>query len=235
MTFKDEFIKYARDCQWMVKDLHLSIALNRNHKGNPQRLVISWRGNNPNIFDVKSSLKHPFYGETTLKRLGLKKDMVMKVIKNPRYHTKVDKSHYEKNRLLDTYKAVNKMVKGKQPILNHKPYPKKKFKTTGERAVFVRIWNKRPHVSEISGTKLKPIDHPQWHFQFGHILGKGLYPHYRLLEENIMLLTVEEHFQQTNQTHKCHEDPKWDIFFSKLAVLKAQYQEEFPTQSKRMQ
>lgn len=55
---------------------------------------------------------------------------------------------------------------------------------------FVALWEKRPHISEISGTYLgkEPLS-----VYFHHILAKSKYPELALKEDNIILLTLEEH------------------------------------------
>lgn len=56
--------------------------------------------------------------------------------------------------------------------------------------LFTTIWKKREHVSEVGGTYLG--EEPNKMF-FHHILAKSKYPQFRDLEENIILLTPEEH------------------------------------------
>lgn len=60
------------------------------------------------------------------------------------------------------------------------------------RDFFLQIWSKRPHVSEVSGTSLgkEPLS-----VFFHHILSKEKYPQAALDEENIILLTLNEHDQ----------------------------------------
>jgi len=57
---------------------------------------------------------------------------------------------------------------------------------------FLQIWAKKPHKSEISGLSLG--SEPLSTF-FHHILPKNKYPEAGLDEENIILLTWEEHDQ----------------------------------------
>lgn len=59
--------------------------------------------------------------------------------------------------------------------------------------LFNEIWEERPHVSEASKKPLLPKSHPQWHWQFCHVLGKNVAPRYKYKKENIMLLLPEEH------------------------------------------
>ena len=58
--------------------------------------------------------------------------------------------------------------------------------------LFLHIWKKRPHKSEISGTSLGSEALSTY---FHHILPKSKYPKACLDEENIILLTWEEHDQ----------------------------------------
>jgi len=48
---------------------------------------------------------------------------------------------------------------------------KKIFKN--QREMFNWIWENRSHNSELSGKKLLPKSHIQWHWQFLHVLSKG--------------------------------------------------------------
>jgi hypothetical protein len=57
---------------------------------------------------------------------------------------------------------------------------------------FLHIWKKKPHKSEISGQSLGSEALSTY---FHHILPKGKYPEACLDEENIILLTWEEHDQ----------------------------------------
>lgn len=57
---------------------------------------------------------------------------------------------------------------------------------------FLKIWKKRKHYSEVSGEFLgrEPLS-----IYFHHILPKSRYPEFCFLEENIILLTWNEHSQ----------------------------------------
>jgi 5-methylcytosine-specific restriction endonuclease McrA len=57
---------------------------------------------------------------------------------------------------------------------------------------FLQIWKDRPHKSEISGV---PLGSEPLSTFFHHILPKNKYPESSLDEENIILLTWEEHDQ----------------------------------------
>jgi hypothetical protein len=60
------------------------------------------------------------------------------------------------------------------------------------RDFFLQIWKKRTHKSEVSGDYLGS---EALHIFFHHILPKEKYPKAKLDEENIILLTWEEHDQ----------------------------------------
>jgi len=64
------------------------------------------------------------------------------------------------------------------------------------------IWNKRPHKSEVSEVYLgkEPLT-----IYFHHILPKGKYPELALDEENIILLTPDEHGNVENDMYKYEE------------------------------
>ena len=70
------------------------------------------------------------------------------------------------------------------------------------RDFFLQIWRKRPHHSQIS------LDHlgkePMSTF-FHHILPKEKYPEAMFDEENIVLLTLEEHSNVENDMYKYEE------------------------------
>lgn len=102
------------------------------------------------------------------------------------------------------YKA-RKIVKNAQPELE----------------MFNEIWDERPHFSEVSGELLLPKGHPQWHWQFAHVLNKGTYTRYKFNKENIMLMLPEEHMKQE----------RYPKFQQKHEQLKAQYNEEFKIQT----
>lgn len=79
-------------------------------------------------------------------------------------------------------------------------------KVTGERAMFLEIWNERPHVSELSGKPLLPYGHALWHWQFAHVLNKLRFPSMRLNKENILLCLPTE--QDIQDQFKVFQDRK---------------------------
>lgn len=70
------------------------------------------------------------------------------------------------------------------------------------RQFFLSVWNKKPHRSEVSGMYLgkEPMS-----TYFHHILPKEKYPEACLDEENIILLTLEEHSNVENDMYKYEE------------------------------
>lgn len=64
---------------------------------------------------------------------------------------------------------------------------------------FLQIWGKRPHFSEVSGDFLG--NEPLTIF-FHHILPKEKYPEAWLDEENIILLTLDEHTNVESNIYK---------------------------------
>lgn len=79
---------------------------------------------------------------------------------------------------------------------------------------FLRIWNKRPHHSQVSMDYLgkEPLS-----IFFHHILPKEKYPEASLDEENIILLTLDEHTNVENDMYKYPEVNK------KRELLKIKY------------
>lgn len=81
--------------------------------------------------------------------------------------------------------------KSKKPLVS-----KNKFKkgTTQEDIdemyeFFMSIWKKRKHVSEVSGEKISMFSPANHH----HILHKETHPYAKLDEENIIILSLQEH------------------------------------------
>lgn len=83
--------------------------------------------------------------------------------------------------------------------------------------LFARVWENRPHRSELSGVPLLPKGHPQWHWQFLHVLPKGSYPKWKLEEKNIMLALPDEHLRQE----------RFEKFIERRDELKREYYKEF--------
>jgi hypothetical protein len=70
------------------------------------------------------------------------------------------------------------------------------------RDFFLQIWKKRLHLSEVSGL---PLVGEPLHIYFHHILPKEKYPQASLDEENIILLTLDEHTNVESDMYKYEE------------------------------
>jgi hypothetical protein len=99
------------------------------------------------------------------------------------------------------HKPRTQLQRGNKPSLT----TKKKVsdgKTHQMREMFLGIWKKRKHHSEVSGVYLgkEPMS-----TYFHHILPKEKYPEACLDEENIILLTLEEHSNVENDIYRYEE------------------------------
>jgi hypothetical protein len=82
---------------------------------------------------------------------------------------------------------------------------------------FLSIWKKRPHKSEISGLYLGKEAMSTY---FHHILPKEKYPEACFDEENIILLTLDEHSNVENDIYK------YEIINEKRKQLKIKHKIE---------
>jgi hypothetical protein len=99
--------------------------------------------------------------------------------------------------------------KPRKPLTSNKGFktPTKKYeeemhKTVIMQTFFLQIWKKRPHKSEVSGESLgsEPLS-----VFFHHILSKEKHPEASLDQENIILLTLDEHTNVENNMYKYEE------------------------------
>lgn len=90
----------------------------------------------------------------------------------------------------------------------------------GELQLFIQIWNERTRISEVSG---KPLG--QFNIcYFSHILPKGKYPAFRLRKENIILKTVQEHFDWHSKAESdLIKKEMWIPIFEKRNELLVKY------------
>ena len=97
-----------------------------------------------------------------------------------------------------------KPFKPKKKLLAYRPkgYEALREEILKMRQFFLEIWNKRTHHSEVSGAYLgkEPMS-----TYFHHRLAKEKYPAACLDEENIILLTLEEHSNVENDMYKYEE------------------------------
>jgi hypothetical protein len=89
----------------------------------------------------------------------------------------------------------------KKSTFNRKPSDKSE-KNQQMREFFLNIWKRRLHISEVSGTYLgkEPLT-----VFFHHILPKEKYPQAKYDEENIILLTLDEHTNVESDIYKYEE------------------------------
>lgn len=118
----------------------------------------------------------------------------------------------------DDYK--NKQLKQTTKNLSKKPFKFVK-KSTGEKIVFEQIWNERPHVSQISGEPIREAKA----INFMHVLAKGQnkYPKFKLLKQNILLVTDQEHHYWDNQRDMVENDARWLWVYQLENDLKEKY------------
>lgn len=98
------------------------------------------------------------------------------------------------------------------------------FKPTGYKKLFEDIWDEREHVSEISGEPLLPKGHPQWHWQFSHVVEspyKGF--GFPLRKDNVVLMLPEEHTMYGERTTEAKKDPRFNWVFKKKIDLILEY------------
>lgn len=101
------------------------------------------------------------------------------------------------------------MHKPRKPLASNRGFktPIKKYEEEMHNIVimqtfFLQIWNKRPHKSEVSGESLGSEALSTY---FHHILPKNKYPEACLDQENIILLTLNEHDQVESDIYKYEE------------------------------
>jgi hypothetical protein len=119
------------------------------------------------------------------------------------------------------HKPRKKLASKGAPLERGKPL--RKFKNTKggvsqpneDHLFFTEIWKKRPHRSEISGTYLGKEASSAF---FHHILPKNKYPKIRMDEENIILLTLDEHADVESDMYK------YDIINQRRTKLLKKYE-----------
>ena len=113
--------------------------------------------------------------------------------------------HKPRKPLSSTAKIIHKL---------HREYNQKVSNLEKRNELFMSIWNNRKHYSEISGTYLgKELSSAYFH----HILPKEKYPQGEFDEENIVLLTLDEHTNIENDMYK------YDVVNKKRELLLTKY------------
>ena len=72
-------------------------------------------------------------------------------------------------------------------------FKKKNREATGELKLFIRSYAKQGGKCLISGDRLLPPEHPNFHWQGCHLLPKGTYPEMRLVPENVVMVLSKYH------------------------------------------
>lgn len=113
---------------------------------------------------------------------------------------------------------------------------KTKYKSSGEKALFLTIFDKNRDnwVSKLSGYPLLPPDHPWFYHQFAHVLSKAQnkYPKFKLFERNIWHMTPREHhlydMGNEDQRKACALEfgTDWDILYKEKDRLIQLYNEK---------
>jgi hypothetical protein len=107
--------------------------------------------------------------------------------------------HKPRKQLMSNGKPMRKVRLG---ILSEELIDECKKELAEMQQFFLQIWKKRQHLSEISGLPLvgEPLS-----VYFHHILPKEKYPQAALDEENIILLTLNEHDQVESNIYRYEE------------------------------
>lgn len=87
-------------------------------------------------------------------------------------------------------------------------------------AMFIHIWMTRPHFSEVSGN---PLGNEMMSYFFSHVLSKGAEPAAKLDQENILLMTLEEHQTWENHKYDIRNHPDWRHVFKREEYIKIKY------------
>lgn len=102
-----------------------------------------------------------------------------------------------------------------------------------EKKLFRTLIKERGPFSQLTERELITDErNKSWIWQFEHILPKGSYPGYRLLPENIFLLTWEEHYIITHRPKKVQDDyadkygVSWEEYRNKKAELMLRWHNE---------
>lgn len=94
---------------------------------------------------------------------------------------------------------------------------------TGERDLFIELYIQCGGRSKISGIQLLPPDNEFFHWQFSHVLPKGLYQRFRLYEKNIIPMLRKEHVYVTEHEGEARKDERWKWYFELKEILKQEY------------
>lgn len=114
-------------------------------------------------------------------------------------------------------KKPNKAITGMKKGLVDKDTEK------GEKSFLDKIWQDRPHISEVSGAKLEIwVGTPFFYNCFSHLLPKGKYPEYRLVTENLALISPQEHMDFHSKTREdlLKLNKNWQKIFDRIDEMR---------------
>jgi hypothetical protein len=97
---------------------------------------------------------------------------------------------------------------------------------SGELKMFLEIWEERPHRSEVTGEPLVQPGHLLWINQFSHTLPKSIYGKIRLIKENIILMTPEQHTLYGTRPDLVRNRPEWQWVFEKYEDMRRRYHQK---------
>lgn len=116
---------------------------------------------------------------------------------------------YKKNHGGKSQAEVLMQKKRDKPIKLPKPIKCKTYtykrKNTGEKQLFLQIWNERKHICENCGVNLGEIPKS---FMFAHIKAKSIEPGMRLDKNNIRLLCWDCHYSLDFRGQQYYEERK---------------------------
>lgn len=102
----------------------------------------------------------------------------------------------------------------------------KEEKLSEDGAFFKKLWNERPHISEVSGAELAYNFNPSMYFVFSHVHSKAACPALRHHPKNIVFMTMREHQQWEHERHTLIDKEtgkpfaKWRFVFDLFEELK---------------
>ena len=82
---------------------------------------------------------------------------------------------------------------------------KKRRNLSGEKALFQRLWDERPHRCEVCHDPIQEA----MAGNFSHLLPKNAYPDYRLDERNVIIMDMKCHNLWHQKYDKLHDVPNW--------------------------
>jgi hypothetical protein len=108
-----------------------------------------------------------------------------------------------------------------------------KKEASGQYDLFLEIWDRRGPYSFVSNKPLSDFKDSKLFVNcFAHVLGKGAYPAFKLREDNIVLLTPQEHFLFDHGTSVMREkyaeanNCSWEPLYHLKEILKKEYYEK---------